>query len=90
MEGMKEIMKFTEMKTEDKGIALATALISGVSVFANGIAVKSSDAIVYTTLKNLGALVFLAAAAFMLKEFRQFAKLIGKVPELIGKLGMLL
>lgn len=56
------------------GLAFATALISGISIFVNGFAVKQlPDAAVYTTLKNgLAALilVILAAAAVRPAEIR--------------------
>lgn len=47
------------------GLAFATALISGVSIFLNGLAVRQlPDAAVFTTLKNgVAALVLLALAA---------------------------
>jgi len=46
------------------GLALVTALISGVSIFTNGFAVKQlPDAAVYTTLKNGVAAVLLLALA---------------------------
>jgi drug/metabolite transporter (DMT)-like permease len=59
---------------EGKGILLAflAALISGVSVFVNGAAVKLADPFVYTTLKNLGALAFIGAAVFAFSELRSF------------------
>jgi drug/metabolite transporter (DMT)-like permease len=56
-------------------LALATAIISGISVFVNGIGVSLSDPIVYTITKNLGALFFLIAAAFALKEIKNFSNL---------------
>lgn len=46
------------------GLAFATALISGVSIFVNGFAVKQlPDAAVFTTLKNAVAAVILVAFA---------------------------
>ena len=44
-----------------KGIALAliAALISGFSVFMNGVAVKLADPVAYTILKNVGAFALL-------------------------------
>lgn len=78
-------MRTVPMKDYSKGImlALTTALISGVSVFVNGIAVKLSDPIVYTALKNVGALIFLIAAAFALNELKNLKNLSRK------QLGML-
>jgi drug/metabolite transporter (DMT)-like permease len=46
------------------GLALATALISGVAIWLNAFAVKQvPDAALYTTLKNLVAAVILVSAA---------------------------
>lgn len=47
------------------GLALATALISGISIFVNGFAVRQvPDAAVFTTLKNgVAAILLLALAA---------------------------
>ncbi|HSB47260.1 MAG TPA: DMT family transporter [Candidatus Bilamarchaeum sp.] len=56
-------------------LAFATALISGVSVFVNGAAVKLSDPFVYTALKNIGALAFLAALVFAWRELSYFRSL---------------
>jgi drug/metabolite transporter (DMT)-like permease len=51
------------------GLALVTALISGVSIFVNGFAVKQlPDAAVYTTLKNgIAAALLIALAAFAVR-----------------------
>jgi uncharacterized membrane protein len=47
------------------GLALGTAVISGIAVFVNGFAVRQfDDAATYTTLKNGVAAVVLLAAAF--------------------------
>ncbi len=79
-------------QAEAKGLALAliTALISGISVFANGIAVKLADPVAYTILKNMGALVFLAAivmAAGGLKHFRTLSRRQWGMLALIGVIG---
>jgi drug/metabolite transporter (DMT)-like permease len=60
--------------SKSKGILLAllTALISGVSVFVNSVAVKLSDPFIYTFLKNTGALVFLGAMVLGFSELRHF------------------
>lgn len=55
--------------------AVLTALISGISVFLNGIAVKLSDPIAYTLMKNSGALIFLVAIVFMFREWHRFQHL---------------
>ncbi|MDD5172226.1 MAG: DMT family transporter [Candidatus ainarchaeum sp.] len=73
-----------------KGIALAfiTALISGFSVFMNGIAVKLADPSVYTLAKGIGALVLLVAAAFALKELKHFRGLSRKQWAMLGLIGI--
>jgi len=49
------------------GLAFGAALISGVSVWVNAMAVKAfGDAVLYTTVKNLIAAVLLIAIAFAL------------------------
>jgi len=58
--------------------AILTALISGIAVFINGIAVKLSDPVVYTLMKNSGALLFLVAIAFLFNEWHRFKGLSGK------------
>jgi drug/metabolite transporter (DMT)-like permease len=60
-----------------KGVALAliAAVVSGVSVFINGIAIKLADPLAYTLIKNLGAFVFLAAIIFAFSEYRHFRSL---------------
>src|SRR3989304_2677545 len=51
------------------GLAFATALISGVSIFTNAFAVKQlPDAAVYTTLKNgMAALILVGLAAMTVR-----------------------
>jgi drug/metabolite transporter (DMT)-like permease len=60
------------------GLALVTALISGVSIFVNGFAVKQlPDAAVFTTLKNGVAavlLIALAAAAVRPADLRSVSR----------------
>lgn len=58
----------------NKGIVFAvlTAMISGISVFINGIAVKLSDPVIYTLMKNSGALLFLLAIVFLFNEWSKF------------------
>ena len=54
---MRSINPTSREATRENGVklALATALISGVSVFVNGFVVKAvGDALVFTTIKNLG------------------------------------
>ena len=74
-----------------KGILLAllAAIISGVSVFVNGSAVKLADPFVYTTLKNLGALLFLGAAVLALNEVRHFKNLSKKQWAMLAMIGVI-
>ncbi len=80
----------TGWENHQKGIALAfiTALISGFSVFANGMAVKLADPSVYTLAKGIGALLFLVAAAFALKELKHFRALSRKQWAMLGLIGI--
>jgi drug/metabolite transporter (DMT)-like permease len=59
----------------EKGIAFAVcaALVSGFSVFLNGVAVSQADPFAYTTLKGILAVIFLAACVMVLKEVRNFS-----------------
>ncbi len=70
-----------------KGLALAllAALISGVSVFVNGEAVKLADPSVYTAMKNIGSLVFLGAVVLAFNEWHRFRSL---APRQWAKLAM--
>jgi drug/metabolite transporter (DMT)-like permease len=60
-----------------KGIALAllAALISGFSVFINGVAIKLADPVAYTLLKNVGAFALLAAIILECGELRHIRSL---------------
>ncbi len=69
--------------------AIITALISGVSVFINGFAVKLSDPFVYTLLKNTGVLVFLGAAVLALNELHNFRNLSRKQWGLLALIGVI-
>lgn len=57
-----------------KGIALAylTALVSGISIFANSYGVLSMDATAYTFVKNALVAVILISLAFMLRGYKEF------------------
>jgi drug/metabolite transporter (DMT)-like permease len=71
-------------------LALVTALLSGISVFANGFAVKGFDPFVFTTMKNLSAVALIGASVLAFSYRKelfsltkvQFAKLV-----LIGAIG---
>lgn len=56
-------------------LALLTAIISGISVFSNGVAVKLTDPIEYTLLKNVGALIFLFVLIASIGLFNQIRSL---------------
>ena len=70
-------------------LALAAAVISGFSVFINGVAVKLADPFVYTTLKNIGALVFLAAIVLALNGLAHFRSLSKKQWGLLVLIGLI-
>ncbi len=74
-----------------KGIALAllTALISGVSVFVNGAAVKLADPSAYTLLKNAGSLLLLAAVVLGLNEWHRFRSLTPRQWALLALVGVI-
>lgn len=77
--------------TYRKGLALAllAALISGVSVFVNGEAVKLADPSVYTTLKNIGSLVFLAGVVLAFNEWHRFRALSARQWGLLALVGVI-
>lgn len=56
-------------------LAVFAALISGISVFLNGAAVKLADPLAYTLAKNLGALGVLAALALAAGGISDFLRL---------------
>ncbi len=74
-----------------KGLALAllAALISGVSVFVNGEAVKLADPSLYTLLKNVGSLVFLGAVILSFSEWRRFRSLSARQWALLALVGVI-
>lgn len=74
-----------------KGLALAmlTALISGVSVFVNGEAVKLADPSVYTLLKNAGSLLFLGAMVLAFNEWHRFRSLTRRQWGLLALVGII-
>jgi len=49
-------------------LALLTALLSGISVFANGIAVKGFDPFVFTTMKNVVVVIAIFAVVLAISE----------------------
>jgi drug/metabolite transporter (DMT)-like permease len=75
----------------EKGImlALSAALVSGFSVFMNGIAVSTADPSAYTTLKGLLVLVFLAAGVMALKEVRSFQSLTRRQWAMLALIGLI-
>ncbi len=60
-----------------KGLALAylTALVSGISVFANSFGVLTMDPVAYTFLKNALVALILVSLALALKTHREFLSL---------------
>ena len=75
----------------EKGIILAVsaALISGFSVFMNGVAVSQADPFVYTTIKGIFALIFLVACAMILKEMKNFRSLSSKQWGMLVLIGLI-
>jgi len=63
--------------TGNKGIALAylTALVSGISVFANGFGVVTLDSTAYTLVKNVLVAAILAAIALSLGSWKEVLSL---------------
>ena len=62
---------------ENRGLmlVLATAIISGFSIFLNSFVVKDFNPFVFTTLKNASVAVFLISAILLLGEMKNLAKL---------------
>lgn len=62
---------------ERKGIifVLATAFISGFSIWINQFGVKVVNPYIFTGLKNFLVVIFLALGIFLFKEWREFKKL---------------
>ncbi|MEK6942258.1 MAG: DMT family transporter [archaeon] len=65
---------------ESSGIslAIATAVVSGVSIFLNKFAVGGTNPFVFTALKNVFVAVFLLSAIFLLFEFKKLKELTKK------------
>jgi drug/metabolite transporter (DMT)-like permease len=63
------------MSNKGMMFALMAALVSGASVFFNGVAVKLADPLAYTLLKNAGAFALIAAIVLALAETRHFRSL---------------
>jgi len=78
------------MKLENKGILLAllTAVVSGVSIFANSFAVKGIDAFVLTTFRNLSVAFLLVALIVLLKEWKSVKTLSRKDWAKLAALGL--
>jgi len=62
---------------ENKGLilVLATAIISGFSIFLNSFVVKGFNPFVFTTLKNAFVALFLISVILLLGEWKNLAKL---------------
>jgi drug/metabolite transporter (DMT)-like permease len=74
-----------------KGIALAylTALVSGISVFANSFGVLTIDSTAYTFLKNILVAGILAALALSLGNWREFLSLNRKQLLMLAFIGVI-
>lgn len=67
---------FTSLRTNATALALMTAVISGVAVFANKFAVGTfSDPVVFTTAKNLIVAVFLIGLILSLGKWQEIRSL---------------
>jgi drug/metabolite transporter (DMT)-like permease len=75
----------------EKGIAFAimAAIVSGISVFFNGVAVGLSDPIAYTLLKNAGAFALIGALVLALGETRHFRNLSRKQWGMLALIGVI-
>ncbi len=75
---------------ENKGVLLAllTAVVSGVSIFANSFAVKGIDAFILTTFRNLSVAVLLIALIVLLKEWKSVKELSKKSWAKLAALGL--
>ncbi|NYZ78498.1 DMT family transporter [Candidatus Micrarchaeota archaeon] len=78
------------MKLENKGVLLAllTAVVSGVSIFANSFAVKGVDAFILTTFRNLSVALLLVALIVLLKEWKSVKALSKKSWAKLAALGL--
>lgn len=76
---------------KDKGIALAylTALVSGISIFANSFGVLTIDSTAYTFLKNALVAGMLAALALSLGSWREFLSLNRKQLFMLAFIGVI-
>jgi len=77
--------------SEKRGILLVliTALVSGVSIFANSFAVKGFDPAVFTFLKNAVVAVFLFSLILLLKEFRSLKSISRKQLGQLAGIGLI-
>jgi drug/metabolite transporter (DMT)-like permease len=77
--------------SEGKGVfyALLTAVVSGTAVFVNSFGVKGFDPFVYTTLKNVGVVLFLLALFFLFKNFSEFKSISRKNWFLLATIGLI-
>lgn len=56
-------------------LALLTAVISGISVFLNGILVKGVDPFIFTTVKNIAVVLLLISLILLFKERKELLSL---------------
>jgi len=76
--------------SEEKGImfALATAIVSGFSIFANKFAVGGFDPFLFTTLKNVAVGVFLLSIILIFKQYCELKALTRKQLGLLMLIGL--
>ena len=76
---------------ESKGIslAIATAAVSGVSIFLNKFAVSGANPFVFTALKNVLVAVFLFSLVFLLGEYRNLKSLSKRQWGVLAAIGLL-
>ena len=76
---------------DNKGIALvlATAFISGFSIFLNAIAVKEFNPVLFSGIKNLVVGLLLVSAIILLKEYATVRKLTFKQWKLLFAVGLI-
>lgn len=76
---------------EEKGImfALATAFVSGFSIFANKFAIGGFDPFLFTTLKNVTVGVFLFSLILIFKQFWELKALTKKQWGMLALIGLI-
>jgi drug/metabolite transporter (DMT)-like permease len=77
--------------SDSKGIflILLTALVSGVSIFANSFAVKGLNPFIFTFLKNAAVAAFLLSIIILIKDFSKLKKLSKKQLMQLASIGLI-